>query len=259
MKTPKFLTKFSAVLSRPKKAQPKPQKRLQASARAARPAMDDYEEEEPTTKLSSAFIVVLILHVVAVGGIYAFNSIKASRRDHEALMPVAPVSAPASTKAAADSDNASVLPIKPLATNRTSDAATAPAPAVKPAGHPYEIKANDNLTKIALAFNVLPSQIMEANHLKEGAVLKPGQTLIIPAAKPGAKPAVDAAKPEAAKTADAAAAAKAPGTYVVKKSDTFTSIAKATGTTVAELTKANKTVDPTKLQPGQILKIPKKG
>ena len=28
-------------------------------------------------KLSSAFVVVLVLHVVAVGGIYAFNALKA--------------------------------------------------------------------------------------------------------------------------------------------------------------------------------------
>jgi len=80
MKKPKFLIKLSAVLT------PRPKKRLQATARAARPAMDNYDDEEPTTKLSSAFVVVLILHVVAVGGIYAFNSIKASRKEREAAV-----------------------------------------------------------------------------------------------------------------------------------------------------------------------------
>ena len=53
-----------------------------ATARRA-PAADDYYDEEPKTNLSSAFVVVLILHVVAVGGIYAFNSIKAARRGSE--------------------------------------------------------------------------------------------------------------------------------------------------------------------------------
>src|ERR1700761_2709611 len=95
MKTPKFLSKLSAVLTpRPKK------QRLQATARAARRPMDDYDEEEPTTRLSSAFIVVLILHVVAVGGIYAFNSIKASRKEREAVVTPAAkpgASAPAKT------------------------------------------------------------------------------------------------------------------------------------------------------------------
>ena len=92
MKTPKFLSKLSAVLT------PRPRKRLNAATAAARPsrrAMDSYDEEEPTTRLSSAFIVVLILHVVAVGGIYAFNSIKASRKDREMTTQVADPAPPA--------------------------------------------------------------------------------------------------------------------------------------------------------------------
>jgi hypothetical protein len=55
--------------------------------------MDDYDDE-PQTKLSSAFVVVLILHVVAVGGIYAFNSIKAHRVAREAAFPAAAQSGP---------------------------------------------------------------------------------------------------------------------------------------------------------------------
>src|SRR6188508_1020488 len=89
MKTPKFLSKLSAVLT------PRPKKKLQATARAARHTMEDYDAEEPTTKLSSAFVVVLILHLVAVGGIYAFNSIKASRRDRDPLNKPAEVVASA--------------------------------------------------------------------------------------------------------------------------------------------------------------------
>ena len=102
MKTPKFFSKLSAVLS------PRPKKKLQASARAARRPMDDYDEdEEPTTNLSSAFVVVLILHVVAVGGIYAFNSIKQSRKGHE---PVAAQTEQAATASKADAENDSPAP-----------------------------------------------------------------------------------------------------------------------------------------------------
>ena len=55
MKLPKFLPKRPALFSKP------PKKRLQATARrVAQPGIDDYDEDEPTTKLSSAFIVVLI-------------------------------------------------------------------------------------------------------------------------------------------------------------------------------------------------------
>ena len=50
-----------------------------SAARAARGHDDDYYEMEPNMKLSHAFMVVLILHIVAVGGIYAFNHINARK------------------------------------------------------------------------------------------------------------------------------------------------------------------------------------
>ena len=40
---------------------------VRASARAMRGGEDDYYEAEPNMKLSHAFMVVLILHIVAVG------------------------------------------------------------------------------------------------------------------------------------------------------------------------------------------------
>src|SRR4029434_482380 len=71
--------KVLKTLSRKPRRQPP--KRLQARVRATTAmATDEYEDEEPQTKLTSAFVVVLILHLVAVGGIYAFNEIKASRK-----------------------------------------------------------------------------------------------------------------------------------------------------------------------------------
>ena len=52
-------------------------KRLHARAASSRDEVEEYESEsEPSMKLSQAFIVVLILHVVAVGGIYGFNKLK---------------------------------------------------------------------------------------------------------------------------------------------------------------------------------------
>lgn len=264
MKTPKFLTKLSAVLT------PRPKKRLQATARAARPAMDDYDSEEPTTKLSSAFIVVLILHVVAVAGIYAFNSIKASRRDRETVIsamsataPAAPApakSAPAKAPAKVEPAGAPAHAPVPAAAARTAEA-PAPVPVVaasKPAAEHYVVKAGDNLTKIAFAYKVTPAELMEANHLKDAAKIQPGQSLVIPTPKPGAKPAVaETRKVEATpKQADVAPTKTTPGFYTVKKGDTPTSIAKSFGLTVEDLLKVNKITDPKKLQLGQTLKVP---
>ena len=104
MKTPKLLTAFFANVKK------RTASRLKAATAAARSGMDSYDTDEPTTKLSSAFVVVLILHVVAIGGIYAFNSIKASRRGQEPAPTASqqPAKVPVGTnvKAAATSEPA---------------------------------------------------------------------------------------------------------------------------------------------------------
>src|ERR1700726_5003101 len=58
-----------------------PSKPLRAAAprAAGRYSEDEYQVEEPNVKLSRAFVVVLLLHVVAVGGIFAFSALK----DHQ--------------------------------------------------------------------------------------------------------------------------------------------------------------------------------
>jgi LysM repeat protein len=253
MKTPKFLSKLSAVLT------PRPKKKLQATARAVRPSvMDDYDAEEPTTKLSSAFIVVLILHVVAVGGIYAFNSIKASRRDREVTTKTVEPAAPATVKAAPQNDAPAVTTPTAPSHKTESAAPVAVTTSAKPAaGRQYEVKAGDTLTKIAFAYNVTSADIMTANQLKEGAVLRPGQSLVIPPAKTAAKPVADAAKTAATpKQTDIPPTKTTPGLYSVKKGDTLTSIARSFGLTSEELSKANRITDPKKLQLGQVLKVP---
>ena len=61
---------------------PSPAEALRAKATASSGAYDkeDYEvQEEPNMKFSHALLVVLALHVIAVGGVFAFNSIKAGQ------------------------------------------------------------------------------------------------------------------------------------------------------------------------------------
>ena len=264
MKTPKFFSKLSAVLS------PRPKKKLQATARAARRPVDDYDEdEEPTTNLSSAFVVVLILHVVAVGGIYAFNSIKQSRKGHDPVVAATTEQTASSTeKPIAQSDASFVSAPAPAPTHQSAQATqasqSAPAPAVapsKPAAaaneHQYTVRAGDNLNKIAFAYGVTATEIMQANHLKEGAVVHQGQTLTIPT-KSTTKTAEARPTEATPKQADVPATTTTPGLYTVKKGDTPTSIARNLGVPLAELLKANKNTDPKKLQPGQTLKVPRK-
>lgn len=271
---------------------PKPQpKRLQATARrAAQPAIDDYDEE-PTTRLSSAFVVVLILHVVAVGGIYAFNSIKAHRRGND-VVAAQPAAAPVKDSAPSpDNTVAATAPVEQPAAPATvsqSPASVAPAavasvtPSAQPPAVPvspisgnriHRVRSGDTLTRVASLYNVSISDLEAANGLKPGAILRPAQALNIPDSKPESTKtaAVEARKTEptparktesVAKAAtpakDADSAHSSPKTYKVKKGENPVAIARQLGVSYSELLKLNKISDPKKLQIGQVLKVPAK-
>ena len=244
------LPKFALFAGRPKK--------LQATTAARRaPASDNYYEEEPKTNLSSAFIVVLVLHVVAVGGIYAFNSLRASR----------PIQKP-STEAASASAVGTPLAAKlnaatPAPENTGMKTATAPVSKT----NVYHVQTGDTLTKIAAMNGVSVADLEEANGLKAGVVLRPNQPLTIPSTKPAVKPGASAVVQDSRKAAFletkaasapevAATASSAARTYTVAKGDTPTSIAKKFGTTAADLLKLNKIDDPKKMLAGQTVKVP---
>ena len=253
MKKPKFLIQLSAVIAARKK-------RLNATARTApRAAMSDYDAEEPTTKLSSAFIVVFILHVVAIGGIYAFNGIKASRGSNA---PAPAVSKDAPKTAATSDAKAPALVASAAKTavahpaDTGANATPATVPTVKaPAQKQYQVVAGDNPTKIAFAYSIKPDELLAANNLKEGAILHQGQMLTIPTPKPAAKPPV-AEVP--AKQTDVPPTKTTPGLYHVKKGDTAFSIAKTYGLKPEEILAFNKITDAKKIQLNQALKIPPK-
>ena len=261
MKKPKFFTQISAVISARKK------KKLQAATRTApRAAMNEYEADEPTTKLSSAFFVVFILHVVAIGGIYAFNGIKASRTKDT---PPAPSTAE-KPKAAATRDakvsapsaaQTAMTAARPAVNNAS---AVPPAPAVttpkETTAKQYIVKAGDNATKIAIAYGLKTDDLLAANNLKDGSILRQGQPLTIPAPKPAVKPPVaETHKTEApAKQTDVPPTRTTPGLHIFQTGDTAFSIAKAYGSSSEEILKLNKITDAKKIQIGQALKIPPK-
>src|ERR1700758_4295831 len=66
-----------------------PRKQLRAAPprAAGRYSEDEYLIEEPNVKLSRAFVVVLLLHVVAVGGIFAFSALKDHQSGSAAARP----------------------------------------------------------------------------------------------------------------------------------------------------------------------------
>jgi LysM repeat protein len=181
-----------------------PKKKLRATAarRVAQPRELEEYDDEPTMKLSSAFIVVLLLHVVAVGGIYAFNSIKAhhspSIDEIEAKASPAPVlqqdTDPQPIKTAATSAAVS-------STARTADAATTnngtkasvstadvphdlEAPAkphlAKDSGLIHVVAKGENPVLIAKKLGVSYDDLLKLNNISDPKKLQIGQKLHVP-------------------------------------------------------------------------------
>ncbi len=203
---------------------------VRASARAMRGGEDDYYEAEPNMKLSHAFMVVLILHVVAVGGIYAFNQIKVNKKPDLLATLSSKISEVSSTAASA-------LP--------APEARTTPA----------ELRR-------------MPGDADEPLPLVESTAPAPAAAPVVAtkAAAPAAAPVVTQtappkAAPKPAAETKAAVTASAPSgaaTYKVAKGDNPYKIAKKLGVSYQELLKLNGIEDPTKLQIDQVLKVPAK-
>jgi LysM repeat protein len=247
--------KVLKTLSRKPRRQPP--KRLQARVRATTAIASDEYEEEPQTKLTSAFVVVLILHLVAVGGIYAFNEIKASRktidsgRVAETVKPTSGTAAAAATSATKDvekpieSTGAIASNLVPAATGTITPAVARP--------RIYTVKSGDTLHGIAKTYGMNVSEIKAANGLT-GDGIRQGQTLNLVSAKsvPVLATNTPTERPEP------------PGTkashnnYTVKSGDRLVFIAKRFNVSQEDLIALNKIKDPAKLQIGQTLKIPSK-
>jgi len=212
---------------------PKKKKIQAATAHRAREA--DYTEE-PNVKLSSAFVVVLVLHVVAVGGIYAFNAIKAHQPAafEETDTPPRPAAA------------------QPAANPQIADApAAAPARSAAPvAARTYRVKSGDTIARIAAANGVSASDIIDLNNLREQGGIHVGEDLKLPAAAPTAD-----AQPAASK---AAVLKDSGATYTVVHGDTPVGIARKLHVGYDDLIRLNKIEDAKKLRIGMKLKVPAK-
>jgi LysM repeat protein len=159
----------------------------------------DYEEmSEPNMKLSRALLIVLVLHVVAVAGIIAFNAIKsrqavvpppaastktaapASATTQKAIAPLAattetsskPRDEMAATKAVAKEER-KAIPVKPAVENT-------PKPESKKT---YVVAKGDTPVSIAKKFKITSAQLLAANDIEDATKLKIGRKLVVPAPK----------------------------------------------------------------------------
>ena len=156
-------------------------------------AQTDYEEmSEPNMKLSRALLIVLVLHVVAVSGIIAFNAIK-TRRGSIAPAPtstkntaVAPKAfgVGSTIKAAAASSRPPVVqkdsaPAKQAAKDGGKSKQSVNAKSAD-AGKVYVVAKGDNPVTIAKKFKVSYDDLIALNHIQDPRKLQIGQKLLIP-------------------------------------------------------------------------------
>ena len=180
-----------------KPVKPTPKKRLRAAAhRAAKYSEEDYASDEPNVRLSRAFVVVLLLHVVAVGGIFAFSALK----DRQ--------TASSTVKAEkAEITNGKLATVQPIATResgvpeksgtkleaqklidssrRTNGSGTKSQSGGVPelagdGGKTYVVQKGDSPAGIAKKFKVSYAELLKTNNIEDPKRLQIGQKLLIP-------------------------------------------------------------------------------
>ena len=159
----------------------------------------DYEEmSEPNMKLSRALLIVLVLHVVAVAGIIAFNAIKSRQATVPPVATTAKTTtAPKTTApAVAATETTTTKPREEMVSTKPAVKEERKAIPVKPVAEnspkaeskkTYVVAKGDTPVSIAKKFKISSDRLLAANDIEDARKLKIGQKLVIPAAKP-AKP-----------------------------------------------------------------------
>jgi peptidoglycan endopeptidase LytE len=139
-------------------------------------------------------------------------------------------------------------------------AQAAPAPTPATAATTVTVQAGDTLSGIAARFGVRLSALLRANSMTVTSLIRPGDTLVVPAGSTAPTPT-----PASSPTTGRAVVASAPATtttttitttYVVKPGDALARIARLNGVKLGPLLKANNLKATSLIVPGQILKVP---
>ena len=167
-------------------------KKLRASA-VRKPlriaAAADYEEmAEPNMKLSRALLIVLVLHVVAVSGIIAFNAIKTRQGPaRSASLSTATSSHGNTVSAATELVAKSALSPGKTSAREERKPERAKAAGAADSGKVYIVAKGDKPAAIAKKLKVPYDDLLAINHIDDPHKLRIGQKLVIPSKPPKAK------------------------------------------------------------------------
>jgi hypothetical protein len=158
-------------------------------ATAASAGMDFGDIPEPNMKLSRALLIVLLLHVVAVSGIIAFNAIKTRESSFAPAVPANTENKPpmtAGTPIGADGakprDAVARKESEPRNDANPSHSPSKDEHAKAPlfSGKTYIVKKGDSPVTIAKRLKVTYDDLIALNHIEDPHKLQIGQKLLIP-------------------------------------------------------------------------------
>jgi LysM repeat protein len=234
----------------------------------------DWDSDVPGIKLSTAFMVILFLHVAVVGGVMLFRFLE--KDSDAALAGVEAGKSPAAQTTAAGGEGI-----------RLDDPSVAHLPK-------HLVRPHETLDMIATAHGVTRDALIRTNRLNAENSFRQGMTLVIPPPEAGAarvaessaprgsapvavaravevanpagvaaapvEPRVASARPVSTETTTRAVTTETTSGYgrehVVKSGETVWAISKKYGVSVADVLKANNLKDASKVRIGAKLRIP---
>ena len=230
--------------------------RTRSSEAEATPEIDS----EPTMRLSRAILVMLLLHIVAVGGFIASSRI----REHD-------------LKRSSNDASAAVEADDSLSSARAADTARTKAESAPTHPTVHVVRQGETLMRIANENGVTLAALVAANGAQTAtAPLRAGQELKLPEKSPD--PSTQVAdgtasalsliegnsappnRPDAVSAGNTTKTAKLPAdsgnVYTVGKGESVYTIAQKYKVSPEALLKLNQIDDPKKLKPGQKLHLP---
>ncbi len=207
--------------------------------RAATASANDFESEVPNQSIGQVLLVLLILHVVAIVGIYVHsNFIDVSSTTSAPKSPAALAAVEASGNDEAPSIQEQLnQSTPPIASGDDSQYDM------------HRCMPNETYATIAAKYQVSETKLREVN--AGGRGFTPGDTIRIPKPEP---------KLITPKVADRRAVPVGPtdsgNTVKVAPGSTLSRIARENGVTIEALMELNGITDPRKLRAGQTLKLP---
>jgi LysM repeat protein len=163
--------------------------RATVARRPLRAATADYDEmAEPNMKLSRALLIVLLLHVVAVSGIIAFNAIKTRQGPSLPRVKNTADATPAKTEPVTDSlagetekgKHEEIRRARPVTKENAREHGKNSDTTRDEVHKTYTVARGDNPVSIAKKFKVSYDELLALNHIDDPRKLKIGQKLLIP-------------------------------------------------------------------------------